>query len=561
MLLTDWINAGVIYGSLPAFLGTCAVLIWHYTQCSGIVSWTCKRRIMPWIMPALAAGLIASTVWVSLYPVAWRVVSDEFVIAATARSLTESGRLETPTRGYYEGDGTYRIAEGIIDKRPAGFPALGAVANWVMGYDPYRLNQVNLIAATILVVVMGILGGYWGRLHGFLLGVFITASMPLLALLARSGTNEIVAIIANLQVALWMGIWLRNPSRISWSGMLTACVFLTHVRYEGVLWFMVAVVALCARRRHLWKTLWPGVTVVLLGLPPVIQQLGIHLASKDLMQVDLARDGKVFSVDYVVPNLITGWKHFITPTPEDPSNPGLWIVLFGSLLFMAHRRWRMPSLCVLLTLGALVALCQPALLLAHYWGQYNSALVWRHLLPLYVAGTIALLWVIPLISQFGKNAILCCMILTMATFSAPRLIHRTAEVPLFAAGVWLDNQTHSPNIANAKTVVISNVDTRFVAMGMQTVNLGAALRNPEAIHSLLQKGVSIFAYVETFDRPGNTVTSTNWEPARQEAWTQLIRGHYDQFMDTFTVHKLASFDSGGPFLRKHYWVQVVGINH
>lgn len=556
---SEWAYHFVVYGSSPAFLLTGALVAWFGVRTFPDIPWTCKRKARAWLLPSLTAGLLAALAWTCAYPFAWRVVSDEFVIAATSRSLASTGRLETPLRGYYSSEGSYAVTDGFIDKRPSGYPTLGAILHRIAGYDPHRLNQVNMGAAGLLVALLALLGGMLSRWRGWTLGASLAASLPLLALLARSGTNEIVALLGNLLVGWWAWAWLRKPSQWTCGGLLASGVLLTHFRYEGILWMAVIACALWMRRKAPREAFggWMPI-ILLLAAPPLIQQWNVHLSSKFLMQAELAKDGKVFALEYIWPNLVTGWRHFIWPSAEDPSNPGLWIVLAGSLaLLLASKKWgRGLPVSWLLVIGGLVFLCQPALLLAHYWGQFDSALVWRHLLPLYAAGLIALLWIFSRLSKRCQYAIMGGSFASIALFCAPRIAFQTADIPLFSASQWLDEQTRMAAIAHPGAAVVSSFETRFVALGIQTINMVAALEKPEVVQELLSKGIEVYAYLESFDLPGDTVPSSNWDSSKQLEWTAYIQRQHLRFRNVFNCQVIASFDSGGPFLRKHYWIKI-----
>ena len=174
----------------------------------------------------------------------YKILMDDYLLAATAKSLHESGEVSVADFGRTI-DGEFTVIHSFVDKRPWLYPFLVSAVHDVFGYNSIHPFIVNAALAVIFLVVVYLIGQQLGGIGGGILAVLLWASLPLLQQNAAGAGMEMLNLLM-VHVLILISIhYLRSPSTAGESALCFAGILLTYSRYESGL-FLGAIVAVIA---------------------------------------------------------------------------------------------------------------------------------------------------------------------------------------------------------------------------------------------------------------------------------------------------------------------------
>ncbi|WPJ94171.1 glycosyltransferase family 39 protein [Coraliomargarita algicola] len=234
----------------------------------------------------------------------YKIAMDDYLLAATAKSLHETREVSMVTLGNYWGDAF--VSEAVeVDKRPWFYPFVVSVLYDVFGYSeriPFLLNAFTGVAFLCLVYVFG----HWmgGRSAG-VLSVLLWASLPLLSQNATGAGMEMLNLFMLQLLCVVSVVYLRAPGAALEALVSLTAVLLVYTRYESGLF------------------VFPAAIVILLGWwrsGRIYMSWGVVLSSVALIAVALQT--RMYSLNDAAWELMDGavepfaWGHLIANIPH-----------------------------------------------------------------------------------------------------------------------------------------------------------------------------------------------------------------------------------------------------
>lgn len=330
----------------------------------------------------------------------YKILMDDYLLAATGKSLHESGEVAVADFGR-EIDGNFMVAQSFVDKRPWFYPFLVSILHDTLGYDPVHPFVVNAVLAVVFLGVVFALGHALGGLGGAVLSVLLWASLPLLQQNATGGGMEMLN-LTMIHLVILLSVWyLRSPCAAGEGALCLAGVLLTYSRYESGLFIgaILIVLALGWRRGGRIFLSLPALCAAPLLLGSLVQtrMYAATESSWELAGAGLAP----FGLDHFWTNLPHAFSFFWSLDPAIANS--LWLGLlaipavlgFACLCFRERRSdwWQQPAnqawaiFSLFLLLNLIVVLCFHA-------AQFDKRYVARYSLPthgLIVFSTVACL--------------------------------------------------------------------------------------------------------------------------------------------------------------------------
>ncbi len=327
-----------------------------------------------------------------------RVLSDEANLLSVARSMTFERRIDCVTEGerYYN---MFWPLQRVIDKRPFLFPFFVQLFHVLTGYRVENVFILNFFVLWAVLASVYFISRPWLSEAGASAVMVAVVGQPMVSLCATSGGFELFNLLFILLSFLGLREFLQKPSAGNFSLLLLNLLMLANVRYESVL-FLVVTLTVLAARRCLRREHWQRSRVLLLApwtLLPLIWQRALMSSSPDR---DLPGGSWLAAF---------GWENFftnLTILPRYLFDPGgslgyggvfniLWFGAMGFLLVQGlrdrrdprklgpsgERTWTLTVTACLLALAAVV--------LSYQGGINDHPLNGRLYLPFFVAAAVA----------------------------------------------------------------------------------------------------------------------------------------------------------------------------
>ena len=223
-----------------------------------------------------ACALLLTAVVVLSVETDFRTLSDETNLLAVSSSMAFRKNIRNMTQGKYYYD-NFQPLSGELPKRPFVYPFLTSLLHGLLGFQPANAFIVNyavffLFLTGVFVLVSKILDKTTA-----LAALLLICSYPVVTLYVASGGFDFVnAFFFYLSFAsLWF--YLRQPSKEKFEFMWVSFLVLANVRYESVVYFLIAVAGLAVFRHITWRTVKTHATLFcltpLLMLPFIWQRV------------------------------------------------------------------------------------------------------------------------------------------------------------------------------------------------------------------------------------------------------------------------------------------------
>ncbi len=230
----------------------------------------------------------------------FRVLDDETSLLSVSNSLAREHKARGVTHAKYLLGRDYIVLEQYIPKRPLLYPFLVHITHLVRGQhwqNGFILNAILLFACLALVYV-----GLRNHLDdwGAMAGVLLVLGNPIFIISARSSGFDFLSVFIFLLSLAGMYIFLRRPGPVSFGFLWSTLVLFSHIRYENVYLFVLAIscVALFGRmNKELIKNNYLLIAWTPALLLPYIWQLYL---SRSFFGDGIV--SRAFGADYLVAN-------------------------------------------------------------------------------------------------------------------------------------------------------------------------------------------------------------------------------------------------------------------
>jgi 4-amino-4-deoxy-L-arabinose transferase-like glycosyltransferase len=360
------------------------------------------RAWRTWALPVAATLLVAG--FLHLHePHAYKIVADELLLQLTAKEMHLHRGASVVLRGY-EYAGTFVPLASMVDKRPLFFPFLLSLVHDLTGFRPGNVFVLNAVLATVLMLLVLLVGRRIAGWSGGIAAVLLLASVPLLAQNACGAGFEILNLVM-IVATLWLGMRAAEaPEDADRLSAFVLCgVLLAQVRYESVL-FLVPVAATVIY--IWWRRRTISLPVGLLAAPLFLIMCPLHYNVFKLSQAawqldDVAGAKQPFGLGYFYENVGHAMNFFLSRDGLQPNSmlvgvAGTLAVGFFILLF--YRRHRSifaerPGVAVF-TVFLLGLLLHAFFMLCYFWGKWDDPIIHRLSLPthLLLVFSIVLVW-------------------------------------------------------------------------------------------------------------------------------------------------------------------------
>ena len=351
-----------------------------------------RREDIDWVRWILT--IVATVLLLIHEPHGFKVLMDEFVLAATSMSMHMNREVFTPllTHNF---DGAYIVMGGILDKRPFFFSFLLSVVHDLTGFRP---ENVFLLNGLLTFGLLSLVGGFCSRMvnwHAGRIAVILLAGLPLLALNATGGGFEILNLVMIMLAMTAAVSFLKERDAVSLNLLVLTGILLAQTRYESILYVVPIAVIIgwtWLKDRRIRLT-WPVLISPLLLIPyPLVNS--VFRAYKDFWQLPANIDSP-FNLGFLGDNLSHAVAFFFSHSPLQSNSILLSLfggagLVFGLILLIRHamaRKALSPAEGVLAAFGAVV-LVTFSVLMCYHWGQLDDFVVSRLSLPLYLLAAL-----------------------------------------------------------------------------------------------------------------------------------------------------------------------------
>lgn len=371
---------------------------------------------------------------VSREPLEFKISYDEQALSVTAMNMHFNRQIAYPDAGY-EINGRYELLGNSLNKRPAFFPFLVSLIHDISGYRINNVFYLNLFLTGLTVLLLFLISRVIADEYSALLVVSLFSITPLVSQNASGGGFEILN-ITMLLLCLWISIqYLKKPDTTLMLTLWFSVLLLAQTRYESILFvpFAALVILLGLRVKGIHSLPAPVMLMPLLLVPPVIH-LKANINDKETWQV-AEHEISTFSTDYLVQNIGAGVEYLFSFSPYSSNNPLLAVTGVIAIVIFAVRLPRLINNASTHNKASLIAvaifmfaiICHFCLILVYHDGNLNNTETHRYALPLFIALSIALSFVLKgnLNSLGGKSAAVIPLLISAYVFSFPASAKQT----------------------------------------------------------------------------------------------------------------------------------------
>jgi hypothetical protein len=238
----DLAKTGLSYAGYYAML--LLFILWAVTlmQCAAGRKIDLKSAVRSYAPAIMACLILTSVIFISAGP-RFRVLSDETNLASVAKSMVYEKRADNVTMGLWYYDMFFPL-ERMIEKRPIMFPFLTHIFHTVLGYRVENVFILNFFALfALFFLVYDMIYKRFGRVWA-VSAIMLMASQPILSQCATSGGFELVAVLFAVISYMSLKWFLKERSAVSFQLLWVNLLMLANIRYEGIMPFVLVIIAL-----------------------------------------------------------------------------------------------------------------------------------------------------------------------------------------------------------------------------------------------------------------------------------------------------------------------------
>lgn len=434
--------------------------------------------------------ILAATCYLQLHvDHGFKILFDEHVLSATARSMYEDNRSYVPAAAHViNGETVAQI--GFVDKRPGFFPFVLSLIHSLTGYRPDNVFWLNtLLSGGLLSLVYAVIASITrSKSHG-VLAILLFTSLPLFAQNATGGGFELMNLCLICCLILAGCNYMKQSGSNGLNLLIMIAVLLANTRYESILYTLVPVLlfSLKAMREKHFKLTWFAAASPLLLIVPILSY-AVFRGEERFLQTT---PDNYFGLHHFISN----WEHAVTYLfePNGDYTNSLLLSLAGitSVLFLSIqilRRWRFflledigLSVCFAVSL---VTIGLTILALFWFWGGWTDPMTSRFSLPLHLFFALA----VPLALHYdfrrtsAPSWMFALTLVFIITQTSPHTVRMQQECRMYTTKAyhwliqWIQSQENQP-----RTLYISGSSTGIALFGQSTIPIQSANASPERV--------------------------------------------------------------------------------
>jgi hypothetical protein len=368
-------------------------------------------------------SVIAVTFLLLLFePFEFKIIYDEVLLAVAAEMIHFSRMVGMATMAN-DYDGSYQFLLPLLEKRPFFFPFLVSLVHDVSGYRYGNVFVLNAVLTAVLLILVNFLGRKFGGRKGGILAVWLAGTLPLLALMATSGNQDILNLVMLCLALILSWLYLTEPTPTKLVPLVYCLILFFQIRYEnGIFLIPFGMLILMGWQKARQPILpWQVLISPLFLILPAIHYFIVTGNSSHYFQEGPGGRSQTFSLDYFSDNIGSAGRFLFSVGQSLPNSILLTMFGFSScLLFVYYAFWSskkkkkvapIPSTLLLIFLfGVILHL---SLVLVFNYGVFDSYLTARLSLPL----NLLMILLVPFaIKRFGKTALLTTLVFSLISF-------------------------------------------------------------------------------------------------------------------------------------------------
>ena len=329
-------------------------------------------------------------------PFGFKILMDEVVLLGTSMSMHFEKAVLVPSMAN-DYEGSFRIIEAYLDKRPYFHPFLISLLHDLTGYRPINTFILNIILTPVMLALAYRFGHKLTSQRGGILSVLLLTSLPLLAQNAVGGHFEILNLVMILAAMLLGCRYLQKLDGPSLTAFCYAGLLLTQTRYEGVIFVIPIglIVLLGWHRKGEVQLPWQVILAPLL-LVCIPMQFFISMSKDRFWQLKDTGKDQVFSFRFFGDNLQDAGKYLFHYGQTNSNSLLLSLLgLVAVAYFLVYVVLRLDGFTrqeqprFVLSFFLLAVLASFALAMGYHWGHLTDPVASRFCLPLLLVAALA----------------------------------------------------------------------------------------------------------------------------------------------------------------------------
>ncbi|MEX0326094.1 MAG: glycosyltransferase family 39 protein [Puniceicoccaceae bacterium] len=368
------------------------------------------KRLLPQTKGAWINVAGVSLLLLLLEPFEFKIIYDE-VLMAVAAEMIHFSRIVGMATMANDYDGSYQFLLPLLEKRPFFFPFLVSLVHDISGYRYSNVFILNAILTPVFLILLNFLGKQFGGTKGGILAVLLAGTLPLLALMASSGNQDILNLVMLCLALVLSWLYLTSPTELRLIPLVYCLILFFQIRYEnGVFLIPFGMLILMGWQRAKRPLLpWPVLLSPLFLILPSIHYFIVTNNSGRYFQSGPGGRESTFSIDYFSDNVGSAGTFLFSVGQGLPNSILLTMLGFSALLLFLYyamvnsrkKRTATVASTILLFLMLGVVLHLSLVLLFNY-GVFDSYLTARLSLPL----NLLFILLVPFVyRRFGRRAI------------------------------------------------------------------------------------------------------------------------------------------------------------
>ena len=343
------------------------------------------RDTMAW------AAVVAVTGLLLLYePFAFKILYDEILLAVAAELIHFTRLVGVPSMAN-DYDGSYQFIDIVLDKRPFFFPFLVSLVHDFTGYRYSNVFFLNGFLTFLLLVLVHYLGMLMGGRKGGLIAVVLAGTLPLLAVMANSGNQEILNLVMLCLISVFAYHYLKRPNDRRLVPLVYCLILFFQIRYEnGIFLIPFGLLILIGWKKAGRPVLpWPVLISPLFLILPALHSLIILRDSGNYFQAGPNGREDTFSLGYFHENIGHAGRYLFSVGQKMPNSLVLTLLgLSAGLLFLLYllqlsrRKRETPIRATLLLYLMFGIILHLGLIFCFNYGVFDSYLTARLSMPL-----------------------------------------------------------------------------------------------------------------------------------------------------------------------------------
>ncbi len=392
-LSSFWASNFVTYAGYPILFTTFTLFVFSLFKLQD--RWP---QLIRWQWSFPLSGLVIAGCTVFLFlpePFGFKVVMDEVILLGTSMTMHFEKTVLVP---YMANDyeGSFRIIQGYLDKRPFFHPFLISLLHDLTGYRPANTFILNILLTPLLLTLVYTWSRRLTSVRGGILSLLLLTSFPLLAQNATGGHFEILNLVMILTVMLLACRYLNKLDNASLTAFVYAGLLLSQTRYESVVFVIPIGIIVLLGWQKIGKPLlpWPVVFAPFL-LVCIPMQFFVSITKVGFWQLKDTGKDHIFGVDFMGENLADA-AEYLFHYGQTNSN-SLLLSGFGLVGLVFYLTYSLPRLRrfaqtdprnLILSLFLLSVLASFALIMCYHWSHLTDPVASRFCLPLLLFAAI-----------------------------------------------------------------------------------------------------------------------------------------------------------------------------